>query len=188
MLIYVHNLIVFSIVLKLTMGGVLSWFTTYFQNEKFVAVLGLDGAGKTALVHHLMFGEAIEPLPTIGFYIHNVLVNNMVMQVVDVCGSGFDSGIWSHMYHSADGIIYVVDSTDKERLQLAFTTLDSVMLYPTMEGKPFVILMNKQDGDGVSASDVKHMVEPGFWRVFDVSVKTGEGIDEAMVWFASNLS
>ena len=55
-LIYVRNLIVFSLNDE-RMGGVLSWVQQYFEDEKFVVVLGLDGAGKTALVHRLRFGR-----------------------------------------------------------------------------------------------------------------------------------
>jgi len=170
------------------MGGVVSWLSGYFQNEKFVAVLGLDGAGKTALVHRLMYGETTEPLPTMGFYVHTALVNNTLMQLADVCGQDSIRIIWLSLYHSADGVIYVLDGMDKDRLPLAMSSLKQVMEYPAMENKPFLILMNKHDENAVDVANLKHQINGDRWRAFNVSVKTGDGIDEAMQWFESNLS
>ena len=49
------------------MGNTMSWVYSFWEKEFFVAVLGLDGAGKTSLVEHLKIGDMGEPLPTMGF-------------------------------------------------------------------------------------------------------------------------
>lgn len=170
------------------MGGMVSWFNAYFQSEKFVAVLGLDGAGKTALVHRLLYGETTDPLPTMGFYIHNALVNNTVMQLADVCGQDSIRVIWRSLYHSADGIIFVIDGMDRARLRTALVSLKEVMVYPALEDKPFLILVNKHDEDAVDVSEIKSEIKEGNWRAFNVSVKSGDGVDEAMQWFESNFT
>lgn len=187
MLIYVHNLIVFSLTRVERMGGVLSWVQQYFEEEKFVVVLGLDGAGKTALVHRLRFGEANEPLPTMGFLIHPVLLHNRNLQIADTCGQDKVRDLWGCMYHSADGIVFVLDGTDRERLPLALEELNRVQAYPMLEDKPFLILVNKQDENAVGSEELKGEVREGMWRMFDVSVKTGHGIDEAFTWLDANL-
>ena len=127
------------------MGGVLSWVQDYWQGEIFVAVLGLDCAGKSALVHRLQYKDVEEPLPTMGFFVHTLRVNNTLMKVADVAGQDSMRGLWSVMYHRADGIIYVIDGKDIGRLPLAISELKKVMDYPALEDKPFLILVNKHD-------------------------------------------
>ena len=170
------------------MGGVLSWAQEYWQAEIFVAVLGLDSAGKSALVHRLKYGDTDEPLPTMGFFVHTLRLNNTVMKVADVAGQDSMRGLWSVMYHRADGVIYVIDGKDIGRLPLAISELQQVMRYPALEDKPFLVLVNKQDLGAFDASLVKKDIHSGLWRVFNVSVKSGEGLQEAMTWLHANLT
>lgn len=169
------------------MGGVLSWIQDYWQGEIFVTVLGLDCAGKSALVHRLKYGETEEPLPTMGFYVHTLRLNNTIMKVADVAGQDSMRGLWSVMYHRADGIIYVIDGKDIGRLPQAISELKQVMSYPALEGKPFLVLVNKHDLNAFDASLVKKDIHNGLWRVYNVSVKTGDGLQEALAWFHANL-
>ena len=87
------------------MGSVLSWAQDYWQGEIFTAVLGLDGAGKSALVHRLQYADMEEPLPTMGFFVHTLRINNTLVKVAGVAGQDSMRNLWSVMYHQADGII-----------------------------------------------------------------------------------
>lgn len=169
------------------MGSVMSWAQDYWQGEIFVTVLGLDGAGKSALVHRLHYKDIEEPLPTMGFFVHTLRYNNTLMKVADVAGQDSMRGLWSVMYHRADGIIYVIDGKDIGRLPLAISELKKVMDYPALEDKPFLILVNKHDLGAFDASLIKKDLHKGLWRACNVSVKTGQGIQEAMTWFHANL-
>ena len=170
------------------MGGVLSWVQDYWQGDIFVAILGLDGAGKSALVHRLQYKDTEEPLPTMGFFVHTMRIQNTLLKVADVAGQDAMRNLWSVMYHRAEGIIYVIDGNDYARLPLAISELKKVMAYPSLEGKPFLILVNKHDLNAFDASLVKKDLAPGVWRVFNVSVKSGDGIQEAVTWFHANVS
>ena len=187
MLIYVHNLNVFRCPKRIQMGIVMSWATAYWYGEKFVALLGLDGAGKTSLVDRLKLGDMDAPLPTMGFKIDKMYLHNCMVQIADVAGQDSMRNLWSVMYHSADGIIYMIDGNDFERLPLAMSELKKVMDYPSLENKPFLILVNKHDKNAVDVKLLKHQLRGDTWRAFNVSVKTGEGIDEALMWFISNV-
>ena len=74
------------------------------------------------------------------------------MKVADVAGQDSMRGLWSVMYHRADGIIYVIDGKDIGRLPLAISELKKVMDYPALEDKPFLILVNKHDIGAFDAS------------------------------------
>lgn len=169
------------------MGGVLSWVQDYWQGDIFVAILGLDGAGKSALVHRLKYADVEEPLPTMGFFVHSIRIQNTLLKVADVAGQDAMRNLWSVMYHRAEGIIYVIDGNDVARLPLAISELKKVMAYPALEGKPFLILVNKHDLVAFDASLVKKDLAPGLWRVFNVSVNSGDGIQKAITWFHANL-
>ena len=170
------------------MGSVLSWVQDYWQDDIFIAVLGLDCAGKSALVHRLQYENVEEPLPTMGFAVHTMRINNTLMEVADVAGQDSMRNLWSVMYHRANGIIYMIDGIDIGRLPLAISELKKVMAYPALEDRPFLILVNKHDLHAFDASLVKKELQGGLWRVYNVSVKTGEGLQEAMTWFHANIT
>ncbi len=51
-----------------------------------VCMVGLDGAGKTTILYKLKFNEVVTTIPTIGFNVDTVNVNNLTMTVWDVGG------------------------------------------------------------------------------------------------------
>ena len=169
------------------MGGVYSSFVSYLYPEYFVVVLGLDGAGKSALAHRIMYGTVNDTVPTCGFVMSKVKINNSHVCLVDMCGQDGIRPTWGVMYHAADGVIYVVDGTDVSRLPLAMTELRTVMSYPSLEDKPFLIMINKQDDGAVDCATLKYNVKGENWRMFNVSVKTGDGVDDALSWLEANL-
>ena len=169
------------------MGNTMSWVYSFWEKEFFVAVLGLDGAGKTSLVEHLKIGDMGEPLPTMGFHISNVRVNNCTIQFADLAGQDAMRTLWGVLYHSADAVVYVIDGTDRARLSLAMMELKSVMAYPALEDKPFLILVNKHDENAVDVSTLKQGIKGERWRAFNISVKENKGIDEAFLWLEANL-
>ena len=169
------------------MGNTMAWVYSFWQREFFVAVLGLDGAGKTSLVEHLKIGDMGETLPTMGFHISNVRVNNCTIQFADLAGQDAMRTLWSSLYHAADAVVYVIDGTDTMRLPLAMSELKTVMAYPSLEDKPFLILVNKHDRNALDPQVIKHQIVGERWRVFSVSVKENEGIDEAFLWLEANM-
>lgn len=169
------------------MGNTVAWVYSFWQREFFVAVLGLDGAGKTSLVEHLRIGDMGEALPTMGFHITNVRVNNCVIQFADLAGQDSMRILWGALYHSADAVVYVIDGTDTMRLPLAMSELKSVMSYPSLEDKPFLVLVNKHDSNAIDVNVLKHQIVGERWRAFNISVKDNTGIDEAFLWLEANL-
>ena len=169
------------------MGNGMAWVYSFWQREFFVAILGLDGAGKTSLVEHLQFGDMGEALPTLGFNITNVQINNSVMQFADLAGQDSMRVLWGALYHSADAVVYVIDGTDTARLPLAMSELKKVMEYPSLNEKPFLILVNKHDRNAIDVNVLKHQIKGVRWRAFNVSVKNNKGLDEAFLWLETNL-
>ena len=53
--------------------------------------------------------------------------------------------LWKHYFDSIDAIIYVVDSTDKERATRARDEVHKISRDPSLAGVPFLFMLNKID-------------------------------------------
>ena len=62
-------------------------------------------------------------VPTIGFNVETLSYKNIKFQVWDLGGQTSIRPYWRCYYPNTDAIIFVVDSTDVERLELAKTEL-----------------------------------------------------------------
>ena len=147
----------------------------------------MDSAGKTTLLYKLQLNKTVSTIPTIGFNVETVQpVKNLSFTVWDVGDQDKIRHLWRHYYDTAEGLIYVVDSTDRSRFNEAKNELDGILDSDQMVGKPLVVLANKQDlPQAVSPSDVA--VSLGLdklrnrkWYVQGTSALSGDGILEAM--------
>ncbi len=56
----------------------------------------------------------MDTVPTIGLNVESVKYNNLEFLVFDVGGKV--RSLWAHYYENLDAIIFIVDSTDRERI------------------------------------------------------------------------
>lgn len=82
--------------------------------KRKIVMIGLDGAGKTSVLNQLKVSRFMDTVPTIGLNIETISYKNVEFLVFDVGGKV--RSLWSHYYDNLDAVIFVVDSTDKERL------------------------------------------------------------------------
>ncbi|KAG8004662.1 ADP-ribosylation factor-like protein 4C, partial [Nibea albiflora] len=84
-----------------------------------IVMLGLDSAGKTTVLYRLKFNE---------------FVNTEKLRP-----------LWKPYSRCTDGIVYVVDSVDAERLEEARTELHKITRFSENQGTPLLVIANKQD-------------------------------------------
>jgi len=77
----------------------------------------LDAAGKTTILYKLKLGEIVTTIPTIGFNVETVEYKNICFTVWDVGGQDKIRPLWRHYFQNTQGLIFVVDSNDRERIQ-----------------------------------------------------------------------
>ena len=117
-----------------------------FHRDSGILILGLDNAGKTAVLYALQLGEAIEyTVPTIGFNVEEVTVGRVNIKMWDLGGQTRLRALWPHYYGQTDAVVFVVDSSDIDRLPLVKNELHTLLSHKELTGKPFLILANKQD-------------------------------------------
>lgn len=132
------------------------------RNEKVVkfALLGIDNAGKTTILARLK-GEVPEFItPTIGFASETIEQGNYHIKIFDLGGGGNIRSIWSSYYAEIHGAIFVVDSADKNRYNIAREVLHAVLEHPRIHKKPLLIFSNKQDlPEALPSPDISEQLE-----------------------------
>lgn len=117
-----------------------------FQRDSGILILGLDNAGKTAVLYTLKLEEPVQyTMPTIGFNIEEVTMGNVNIKMWDIGGQTTFRKMWPHYFEQANGIAFVVDSNDVDRFELVREELHALVANKHLAGKPFLILANKQD-------------------------------------------
>ncbi|XP_060883166.1 ADP-ribosylation factor-like protein 4D [Labrus bergylta] len=137
-------------------------FLPHFQSLHIV-VIGLDSAGKTALLYRLKLQEFVETIPTKGFNMERIKVtmgnsktNATMLQVWDVGGQEKLRPLWKSYTRRTDGLVFVVDAAETERMEEAKVELNRITRSAENQGVPVLVLANKQDLVGaMSASEVE---------------------------------
>ena len=82
-------------------------------------------------------------IPTIGLNIEQLEFQGLNLTFWDVGGQAVR--LWKHYFDSIDAIIYVVDSTDKDRVGKAKDEVHKISKDPALVGVPYLIMLNKID-------------------------------------------
>lgn len=168
-------------------------FISCGHKEVRILMVGLDGAGKTTILYKLRLGEYVRTVPTIGFNVETVKFKNLSFTVWDVGGQDKIRHLWRQYMVNAQGLIFVIDSCDKERLKKAKQELDSLISDPELSNVKLLVLANKNDLP--AAMDASESTERlGLsnlngrkWHLQSCSGKTGDGLHEALNWLASAI-
>lgn len=147
--------------------------TTFLPNLQslHIVVIGLDNAGKTSLLYRLKLREFVEAIPTKGFNMErikvpmgNSKVNTSTFQVWDVGGQEKLRPLWKSYTRRTDGLVFVVDAAEAERMEEAKMELHRISRSAENLGVPVLVLANKQDLESaMSASEVIHFYPVRFF-------------------------
>eukprot|EP00469_Lotharella_globosa_P012817 CAMPEP_0167777206 /NCGR_PEP_ID=MMETSP0111_2-20121227/3560_1 /TAXON_ID=91324 /ORGANISM="Lotharella globosa, Strain CCCM811" /LENGTH=166 /DNA_ID=CAMNT_0007667355 /DNA_START=60 /DNA_END=561 /DNA_ORIENTATION=- len=129
------------------MGQIFSdiWNTVFGSSPVQIVMIGLDGAGKTTTLYKLKLGEVIHTVPTIGFNVERVEHKNLTFQVWDLGGQDKIRKLWRHYLQNSDALVFVVDSSDRERLGMAKTELEKTLAFDELRDASLLVFANKQD-------------------------------------------
>ncbi|XP_008105949.1 ADP-ribosylation factor-like protein 13B isoform X2 [Anolis carolinensis] len=135
------------------MANCCNWLKRWREPIRKVTLImvGLDNAGKTATVKGIQ-GESPEDVaPTVGFSKIDLKQGRFEVTIFDLGGGKRIRGIWKNYYAESYGIIFVVDSSDVERMEETKETMSELLRHPKISGKPVLVLANKQDKEGALA-------------------------------------
>jgi len=108
--------------------------------------------------------------------------------------TGKHRAAWEALYRKCDGIIFVLDTTDKLRLAVVREELTLMLSREDLEMVPIVFLANKVDAEGAldcTSSIIKALglddICDRRWRIYQSNAITGEGLTDAIDWFTGEI-
>ena len=116
--------------------------------------------------------------------IFQLLINWTYNVFRDIGGQDKLRGIWKFYIKNCEGLFYVVDSSDRERINLARNELYSLLDFEDMQKIPVIIIANKQD---ISTSMTLQEIERYMrlneiknpYHLYGTCATTGEGLFKA---------
>ncbi|POM71820.1 ADP-ribosylation factor-like protein 2 [Phytophthora palmivora] len=170
--------------------GLLSILKKVKEKEKEIRVLmlGLDNAGKTTILKKFMGHDITEISPTLGFDIQTLEYKDFKLNVWDVGGQQTIRSYWRNYFEQTDGIVWVVDSADRRRLEDCKRELTT--------GATLLIFANKQDLPGALSSaeiaDALGLRSAQFstrhWSIVSCSAVTGDGLVDGIDWLVGDIA
>merc|ERR1719473_1086342 len=133
------------------MGNIFSSIWNKFiqtNKEMRILMVGLDAAGKTTILYKLKLGEVVNTIPTIGFNVETVEYKNISFNVWDVGGQDKIRLLWRHYYANTQGLIFVVDSNDRDRVDENKEELHKMLAEEELKDAVLLVFANKQDLPG----------------------------------------
>ena len=107
-------------------------------------MVGLHNAGKTTLVNVFATGAYSEDMiPTVGFNMRKVSKGNVSIKLWDLGGQPRFRSMWERYCRGVSAIVYVVDASDVDNLEVARNELTDLVNKPALSGIPLLVLGNK---------------------------------------------
>ena len=164
------------------------------KKDMRILMVGLDAAGKTTILYKLKLGEIVTTIPTIGFNVETVEYKNINFTVWDVGGQDKIRPLWRHYFQNTQGLIFVVDSNDRERITEAHDELHKMLAEDELRDAVLLVFANKQDlPQAMSVAEITdklglHNIRTRKWYMQATCDTSGDGLYEGLDWLANNLA
>ncbi|CEP00996.1 ADP-ribosylation factor [Plasmodiophora brassicae] len=181
------------------------WQRLMGNKEMRILMVGLDAAGKTTILYKLKLGEVVTTIPTIGFNVETVEYKQISFTVWDVGGQDKIRPLWRHYYQNTQGIIFVVDSNDRERIDGAGNNdrpgeqhsakeeLHRMLAEDELRDAVLLVFCNKQDlPNAMPVQEVTNrlglnQIRNRQWFIQATCATTGDGLYEGLDWLSDTL-
>ena len=129
-----------------------------------------------------------------GFNVETVEYKNISFTVWDVGGQDKIRPLWRHYYQNTQGLIFVVDSNDKDRVGEAHDELHRMLSEDELREAIVLVFANKQDlPNAMNAAEITdklglHALKQRHWYIQAAIATSGEGLYEGLDWLQANIA
>ncbi|OHE98697.1 ADP-ribosylation factor [Colletotrichum orchidophilum] len=154
------------------------------DKEMRILMLGLDNAGKTTIVKKIMGEDVNTVSPTLGFIIKTIDYDG----TGDVGGQKTLRSYWRNYFEKTDALIWVVDATDRLRIEDCREELHGLLQEERLSGASLLVFANKTDVNGCMDEQEIHQglqleaIRTHRWHVLRCSAMTGANLKEGLAW------
>ena len=168
----------------------------YYNNlrkEIRILVLGLDMSGKSQLVHYLV-GSYNNGGPTIGVKVKGIEYHDINLMIIDFGGLTVYRYFWKDYYECASAIIFMINSSDKERIGEAKECFQELLKDKNLINVPILAFGNFSDIENCLCPDEiiekleMNNIRGREWALYSCSTWKGTGIKEGIKWLFEKLS
>lgn len=179
-----------------------------------ILVVGLNNSGKSTIINRFKNTDERNSItvPTVGFSIEKFQSKSkrwktffliwklfsdhgVNFTALDMSGAGRYRNLWQHHFKTCQGIVYVIDSSDRMRLVVVKDELEILLKHPDLEHKRIPILFYANKMDFVDAlSSVKIAAALGLekiddkpWHISSSNAVSGEGLEEGVQWLIEQI-
>ncbi|KAI4736255.1 ARF/SAR superfamily [Aureobasidium sp. EXF-12298] len=170
------------------------------DKEMRILMLGLDNSGKTSIVKNIMGEDINEVSPTLGFIIKTIEYDGearagcevptakLTQKTGDVGGQKTLRTYWKNYFEKTDTLIWVVDGTDRERIDDCRQELEGLLLQERLMGASLLVFKNKSDVTGcMSSEEIRKAlrldtIHTHRWNIMECSALTGLNLQEGLKW------
>jgi ADP-ribosylation factor protein 1 len=180
------------------------WFSFGERKEYKMLFMALDSAGKTTILYKLTTGETVDTFPSAGFNVVPLKYKGVDLSFWDIGGCQSRRPMWRHYHLNTQGLIFVIDASDKDRLgegeERGYYTARGLFIEtlkdPDLLNTKVLIFLNKQDLSGaLSVEEFKGrfrlddlfeensgLLTPHQYHIQPCCARSGEGLKEGLDW------
>ena len=102
--------------------------------------------------------------------------------------------LWRHYFQNTQGLIFVVDSNDRDRVGEARDELHRMLNEDELRDAALLVFANKQDlPNAMNAAEITdrlglHSLRQRHWYIQSACATSGEGLYEGLDWLSSNIA
>jgi ADP-ribosylation factor related protein 1 len=182
------------------MWTLLSGFYQYLtqKDDYYILIVGLDNAGKTTYLeqtktkfcNNYKMMNPSKITTTVGCNIGTIDIGRIRLNFWDLGGQEELQSLWDKYYADCHGIIYIIDSADRQRLEESWITFDKMLQSEQLTNVPLLVSCNKQDlDDCMTVPEIKRTFNRSTSKigvrdcmVLACSALSGDGINESISW------
>jgi len=157
-----------------------------------ILLLGLENVGKTTIMNKISQDITIEEQSS-GILIETVENKYMKFISWDLGGCDRIRLFWKRFFPGTQGIIFVIDPSNKEPMEEAKHKLDFLLQSEELKDAPLLVLVNKKDlRTEMNIDEIKQKLELGNikdreWKILGICAITEKGLDDGFNWLSKSI-